>query len=105
MLDLHTDYATYARTGAERLDKVKPLWWRLVDPDILDIRSSTDCALGQVFGHYLIGQVAMFGLFADNATAILEHGFNAISDEAIGQLNAAWRDEIAERQRKYGLAA
>lgn len=38
-----------AHNGAELLDLMEPGWYRRIDLDTLDIRSTNDCVLGQVF--------------------------------------------------------
>lgn len=51
----HTDYsadptpAYRVNRGAQWLDSVKPGWWELIDIDSLNLWSTSDCVLGQVF--------------------------------------------------------
>lgn len=41
--------------GAAVLDSAQPGWVNLVDTEELDIQSTEDCILGQVFGDYIFG--------------------------------------------------
>jgi hypothetical protein len=50
-----------ARRAAERLDVVRPGWYRRVDRLTLNMASLYNCVLGQVFGSYVAGVKLLFG--------------------------------------------
>lgn len=64
--------------GVELLDKVKPGWRGLIRLDLLDMRSTCSCVLGQLFDDYYRG----LRLLAKTEQAVgdfdTRHGFNSI---------------------------
>lgn len=65
--------------GAQLLDEEKPGWQNEVIPDKLDMRSSSFCIIGQVYGDYDEYVGVPFGLGEDMndeaADDAIEHGF------------------------------
>jgi hypothetical protein len=51
---------TPARRGAALLERARPGSVASLDPVRLDMRSETDCVLGQVYGSYFEGCMAVF---------------------------------------------
>lgn len=94
------------RRGATMLDAMDPYWHERLSVGVLDIASDRHCVLGQLYGHFTRGVLALFGtLYADSDY----HGFSAFSakdggwgdvDEyqAWDDLRHAWRDEITRRR-------
>lgn len=88
--------------GAKFLDKKEPGWYNKVNPDILDIRSETNCVLGQIYRRYISGlvQLNLYGTgkkvsygFTPNCTGI--DNIYRLS----GLLNKYWRKEILKRRK------
>ena len=52
-------YERQVSNGIALLDRKKPNWRDSVDLATLDMANSCDCVLGQVYGHYQIGQNAL----------------------------------------------
>lgn len=72
-----TDYLDAVQAGADLLDEKGPSDWReRINPNTLDTDSMTQCVLGQIFGTYLDGMIALFGN-EDNWIGSIneEHGF------------------------------
>jgi hypothetical protein len=91
-IDFATDALTLddaidrVREGAAFLDAQVPNWRAGIDPFDLDLRSHTQCVLGQLFGHYNDGMQAL-GL----GWVELEHyGFDSDDDADFPLLTEAW---------------
>ncbi len=80
------------RRGARLLDSVRPDWAHLIDADKLDTASIVDCVLGQLFGSFGRGTLAL-QLSSDYAG----HGFIPDNITSPAALDAAWRAEVARR--------
>lgn len=83
-----------AANGARLLDREKVDWARKIDLRRLDISSTLECPLGQVYGSYFTGWQELDLLTADEREA---HGFVA-GPQHFPALNRAWRKEIRARQ-------
>jgi len=95
-----TDPQTAAARGAALLDVHVPDWWQTIDAGRLDIADGCQCALGQAFGGYVSGIIALYKALypqRDGWVVPLDYGFIALSDD-YAPLNAAWREEIAARR-------
>jgi hypothetical protein len=94
-----------AGRGARLLDRKRPGWATLVRRRV-NIRSGSDCILGQVYGSYARGADDFgFGKFASAF-----HGFFWLNPfTTVRTLNKAWQAEIGQRQaarvRSHVLAA
>ena len=87
-----------AAKGAYLLDEICPNWHKQIDPSILDITYTHTCILGQIYGNYIKGSVAL-ALDDDRV-----YGFHECSYEHYktqlkhrNQLEAAWINEITKR--------
>lgn len=49
------EYPTCVKRAILILDEFDPGWWRSIRPSRLDLRSGTECVLGQRFGHFMTG--------------------------------------------------
>lgn len=90
------DLAAAVRRGAELLDAKHPGWAAKIAVDRLAMESCDDCILGQLYGHFNSGSVAI--LFSeplgpkgcwDAFAPDFERDFPAVA--------ALWRSEIATR--------
>lgn len=84
--------------GAALLDAKCPGWWRNIALGKLQMASSCDCVLGQVFSHYSIGSKQL-GLCS--ADAVIEHAFHIDPNDgqfAWQPLTALWKEEILNRR-------
>ena len=89
--------------GAAALDKANPGWERRVDLSKLDLQDSCRCVLGQLYGHYFDGLMALENGSVPIDMAVTPGanlGFNARSGEppsAYRALDEAWISFIKER--------
>jgi hypothetical protein len=86
------------------LDERKPGWWEKVNPLTLNIGSSDNCVLGQLYGSYWPGRQALIEN-KEEFTWSANHGFAASATfdnygQRIDSLNSEWRAVIEERQRE-----
>ena len=98
------DIAERVAKGAALLDERQPGWPRWVNVATLDVDDCWRCPLGQVFGGYGSGVVALN--LSDHETIV--HGFAGthdeagddlpVSDEELAALTAEWARVIAGRQ-------
>ena len=58
--DFYAEADRLVRAGIEYLDKTVPQWRRLVDVERLDIESTDDCVLGQVYAEYAENELFKF---------------------------------------------
>lgn len=97
--------ATVARRGASFLDDtLGKEWTSKIDTEILDIASSNNCILGQIFGSYHDGIDAIFSQMT-RITPIESHpseylGFcgDSYFDYTYSELNDAWIKVVEEKQ-------
>ncbi|MEV4575901.1 hypothetical protein AB0K16_21915 [Nonomuraea jabiensis] len=104
------NFSERVAAGAALLDKKTPGWYQDIDLGILDLYSTDDCILGQVFGDYS-GGAAFLGLDIPGQYA---HGFDVPHSDA-GEianleqwvaLTACWKAEIRQRveaENKVGV--
>ena len=97
--------------GVLLLDKYVPSWAGKIDLAFLDMGNCAHCVLGQVFGSYFSGYMALGDQVAaggDVWSGTFDAGFdlNRWSDESqsgyYSLLNKQWRIIIAERQKSAG---
>jgi hypothetical protein len=105
--------AVRARRGAELLDLASPGWASQVRRPVR-VQSACDCPLGQVFGSYIRGLLALLANPATRAQlrepthlrdramlgsgSLMERlGFDGSLHDNVGALNRAWRGEILVR--------
>lgn len=93
----------YAHAGADLLDRRDPDWWRYIDAGTLDLKSTSDCVLGQIYGGYSQGTMAVFG--EDYSDAPFEHGFDAVDMYEMNILQDIWLDLILERKLQASVFA
>lgn len=96
------ELAERAARGAKLLDERRPLWFEEIDLGRLDMESTCDCVLGQVFtGGYLIG-LEMLEIGTDEP----DYGFDLrgkgeqFSSYAWGELRECWVREIKKRRKE-----
>jgi hypothetical protein len=89
--------------GAALLDKINPAWWHEIGREQLSIGSCSRCVLGQLYGHYDHGVLALAGP-VDPFVFGVQFGFAFQSSLSSGQweaedraLIAAWLAEIDTR--------
>lgn len=87
--------------GVAILDVHAPGWQEEIDPEALDLRSLTQCVLGQVFGGFGDGMEALFGsVYAEmNAHSqeclAARYGFESAEDVTYAVLTELWRERLA----------
>jgi hypothetical protein len=97
------------KKGVALLDDQAPGWRDKIDVDSFDITSQHRCVLGQVYGEYTDGALALFGsskYYDDEAmTEAVECGFWAtgVNDEKWEALQLAWLKEFDAADRFCGL--
>lgn len=95
MLDTINEPETVVRRGAELLDEKFPLWWTKVTRDV-NVRSTRNCVLAQIYGTYSTG-LRILGMSCNNA---VEYGFTCTDsyDECICmELSVLWVGELERR--------
>jgi hypothetical protein len=85
--------AERAAAGARVLDAHQPDWFFGVDPLTIDIGSTTQCAVGQLYGTFAQGWKLIWET-AEQPVSAFGCGFLGGSPE----LNEAWRHEIVARR-------
>ena len=81
---------------AQWLDMVRPGWARLVDPDVLNMWSGTQCVLGQVFSD----RAASIGSWTGFGYAAKTYREETASMVFIGnRYREAWMNAIAQREQ------
>jgi hypothetical protein len=95
--------------GARLLDRCRPGWATVVDPDRLDMAAEDQDLLGQVYGHHAIGldelsQADPVRPVWPWSTFAYEHAFDLAADDptTYRQLEDAWRAELRRRQQGGG---
>jgi len=86
-------------TGIDLLDSEAPGWVNCIDLDTLDMSTTGNCVLGQVYGDFFIGMAELFA--SDDPELAVRHGFET-PDETdpscdYDALNEAWRTAIDNR--------
>lgn len=88
------------KRGAALLDERVPGWREKVNPQLLDLTHWTYCVLGQIFGSYDMGAVALEIEYSpddeepsDNST--VNYGFIS-PDEEYYSLEAVWLMELSK---------
>ena len=95
--------ARRAARGAEFMDGVRPGWFDEVDGSRLNIYSTKNCILGQIYGSYEVG-ARLYGFWGNNLA--LRYGFLAsvFGFFPTTRLIRAWLYEI-ERRRVQAVFA
>lgn len=98
-----------AERGAELLDRVSPGWHEKIDPDILYMMCTKYCVLGQLYGDFSDGLVAL-GILDEHEHAsvshpkiadVYAHGWDvelSLPESLYDDLDAAWTDQINKRR-------
>lgn len=88
--------------GIRLMDQKYPHWWRVLNQETLDLRSTSNCVLGQVAGDFRDGMVTLFGGYTGYAPYRLgiDHGFDATTWQDTFHVQALWAHEAGERQAK-----
>lgn len=82
--------------GVRLLDRYGPAGWRdRIDPGVLDIDSSADCVVGQLYGDWEVGQAELE--FRD-AEAAEFFGLYPAEDGDAANLTASWRALLLGRR-------
>lgn len=90
--------------GATFLDDNGPAkWYEKIDTDKLDIQSSRNCILGQLYGEFFDGRNDL-GL-NDDDTGNMAFRFDGERGPARTAVNDAWREEIVKRREAAAQAA
>jgi hypothetical protein len=79
--------------GVAKLDLHNEGWWANIDLDTLDLRSSTNCILGQLYGNFGDGRDALEIQFGCGDL----YGFDSYQDNW-ERLNFLWSELISERR-------
>ena len=82
--------ACTAKNAAKVLDKLKPKWAKEIDLERLNLMSSSDCLLGQLFGSYSVGLGKVFQATSQLNTRVFVDPFQQDS----------WELEIKKRLKK-----
>lgn len=94
---MQTREEAFVRTAATALDAVRPGWFRSVDVTDLQMMSCTRCILGQVFGGWSEGLVAL-GMKEPNGELDADRLVNTYGESfSGGKLAPLWVHEIAVR--------
>jgi hypothetical protein len=92
MITEKTSYAGKSFHNAVRmLDRVKPDWYKRLDPHTLDLCSQSACVLGQTFGHFDEG-LRMLGYFDDDDTGPQTNLFRLVHECGGAFCDNAYRD-------------
>ena len=88
-----TTAAEAVANGAQRLDKIKPDWYREINLGILDVASGYDCICGQL-GDEIWEQMGNTGPagFAESLGIVCSKGIG------YGELTVEWRAAIIARR-------
>jgi hypothetical protein len=87
--------------GIALMDQKYPHWWRVLDIQTLDLRSTSNCVLGQVAGDFLDGMNTLFGRPGYVPWHVgVDHGFDATSWQNTKHVQSLWKNEVARRQAK-----
>lgn len=78
--------------AALMLDENKPGWHKLINPETLDLRSSQQCVLGQVYGSFATG-VGRLMVAYDTSIPLLAFTRSPDSPNTHG----LWLEEVAKR--------
>lgn len=93
--------------GIAKLDESGPDNWRsMIHLPTLDVNDLHNCVLGQIYGHYGTGIVALdlstyaasllgFVTWNDNAEHWSDDDFEEVCDEDISALTAEWKRQLA----------
>ena len=83
--------------GAQLLDRLEPDWFKVIDPEYLDMEKCSRCILGQLHGDYFHSPVyeQIIGMQADPD----EYGFDVFRTPGYDHydLREAWLDELRRR--------
>lgn len=98
--------AERAERGAALLDERRPGWWQGIDLGRLDIGSTCNCVVGQVYAAGGFGAFtrALYALGVGGWDQDEEHGFDAECSE-YAELTAAWRDLVLSRRAAAEMPA
>lgn len=109
----YTDVTSRVAAGAAKLDEVMPGWHNKINLQILNVGSSRDCVLGQLFGRFwaapLSLQYSRYGTFAESAASEeLSRNlylYPTVLDEEYTRLTEAWKKLILARREAETLAS
>ena len=95
---MNLDLTQVIENGATKLDAAAPGWVEAVDTARLEMRSTADCVLGQVFGDYAAGK-ERFGLKDCSAYGFIHprrHVASGGHDEAFvfARLDRQWAEYV-----------
>lgn len=89
----------HVTSGAAFLDAHNPLWYQNIDLATFDINLWKVCVLGQIYGSYSAGIVALNLQYQDcQVLGFCPHEALGHSDVQYRQLNDYWRAEIYQRR-------
>jgi hypothetical protein len=95
--EVANDEAVRVTSGAARLTERRPGWFWEIDLNRLDLKSTTDCVLGQLWDSYDEGVDALSFDWPDDDR---HHGFDAYADDytphAFSRLRQEWIRVILE---------
>lgn len=95
------------RHHVEQLEKFEPNWWEHIDLERLNLESSTDCILGQLFNGFRNAPIELKGLtsFGGNLIPVVSTEDDKDSWAVIAlricwkDLHDAWVNEIEQRNK------
>lgn len=89
---MSTDIDERVQRGAALLDQVRPGWHTRIDITRLNLGSCDRCVLGQEYGDFTHGALALFTDPGD----VIAYGFDGDGEHT--ELTLAWLDLINERR-------
>jgi len=81
-------------TGPKALDEKLPLWYKCIDIDKLDLTSSYNCVLGQIYGVFSVGWKEL-KFYETKTERISELGFLGAKPTDLKE----WIDAINKRNK------
>lgn len=102
--DQFDDARPPAERGAALLDQLRPGWAAAIDTARLDLASSYNCILGQLFGSFCNGYLHLLKHFGDLPYRVIlnDHfGFTADSMLDYAELTTTWGTLIEQRLEEY----
>lgn len=89
--------AERVRKGAKLLDKEYPGWEKRIDLSILDLESTCDCILGQLYGGYGAGLEALLAGNQQKAANLAFGGYKSYRKSPWLTMTRTWAKAIFNR--------
>ncbi len=91
---------TSVKQGAELLDRINPGWFLAINTEELDLGDCDKCVLGQLYGEYTDGKVAL-GFSRLYICSNWPFVSNYWLDGELKTTLPEWLDAIAERRERF----